>query len=56
MKIFKIANLGNLILKNRLIHSATFSKFTAKLAEEVKIPIICVGGWQSFDEMEKIFK
>ena len=26
------------------------------MAEEVKIPIICVGGWRSFDEMEKILQ
>jgi len=26
------------------------------LAEEVKIPVICVGCWRSFDEMKKILR
>ena len=38
------------------VNEGYFSKFAAKLAEEVKIPIICVGGWRSLDEMEKILQ
>ena len=33
-----------------------FSKFAAKLAEKIKIPVICVGGWRSLAEMEKILQ
>ena len=36
------------------LNECYFSKFAAKLAEEVEIPIICVGGWRSLDAMEKI--
>lgn len=38
------------------VNEGYFSKFAAKLADEVKIPIICVGGWRSFNEMEKILR
>ena len=36
------------------VNEGYFSKFAAKLADEVEIPIICVGGWRSLAEMEKI--
>ena len=38
------------------VNEGYFSKFAAKLSEEVKIPIICVGGWRSLEEMEKILR
>lgn len=38
------------------VNEGYFSKFAAKLADEVKIPIICVGGWRSLAEMEKILR
>ena len=38
------------------VNEGYFSKFAAKLAEKVKIPIICVGGWRSLEEMEEILR
>ena len=38
------------------VNEGYFSKYAAKLVEEVKIPIICVGGWRSLAEMEKILR
>ena len=38
------------------VNEGYFSKFAAKLADEVQIPIICVGGWRSLSEMEKILR
>ena len=38
------------------VNEGYFSKFAAKLAEKIKIPVICVGGWRSFEEMEKILR
>lgn len=38
------------------VNEGYFSKFAAKLADEVEIPIICVGGWRSLDVMEKILR
>lgn len=38
------------------VNEGYFSKFAAKLATEIKIPIICVGGWRSLEEMEKILR
>ncbi|MBQ6975575.1 MAG: NADH:flavin oxidoreductase [Selenomonadaceae bacterium] len=38
------------------VNEGYFSKFAAKLADEVEIPIICVGGWRSLAEMEKILR
>ena len=36
------------------INEGYFADFAAKLAENVDIPIICVGGWRSREFMEKI--
>ena len=36
------------------VNEGYFSDFAAKLASEVEIPIICVGGWRSREVMEKI--
>lgn len=38
------------------VNEGYFSKFASKLADEVEIPIICVGGWRSLAEMEKILR
>lgn len=38
------------------INEGYFSKFAAKIAEKIKIPVICVGGWRSLEEMEKILR
>jgi len=35
------------------VNEGYFGDFAAKLAKEVKIPVICVGGWRSRQEMEK---
>lgn len=36
------------------VNEGYFADFAAKLAEEVKIPVICVGGWRSLEVMERI--
>jgi len=38
------------------VNEGYFSKFAAKIAEKIKIPVICVGGWRSLAEMEKILR
>ncbi len=38
------------------VNEGYFSKYAAKLAEKIKIPVICVGGWRSLEEMEKILQ
>lgn len=38
------------------VNEGYFSKFAAKLAEKISMPIICVGGWRSLEEMEKILR
>jgi len=35
------------------VNEGYFADFAAKLADKVKIPVICVGGWRSRQEMEK---
>ena len=35
------------------VNEGYFGDFAAKLADEVEIPVICVGGWRSQQEMEK---
>ena len=36
------------------VNEGYFADFAAKLADEVKIPVICVGGWRSREFMERI--
>lgn len=36
------------------INEGYFADFAVKLADEVKIPVICVGGWRSLEVMERI--
>lgn len=36
------------------INEGYFAAFAAQLADEVKIPVICVGGWRSREVMERI--
>lgn len=36
------------------VNEGYFADFAAKLAAQVNVPIICVGGWRSRDVMEKI--
>ncbi|MBQ7705768.1 MAG: NADH:flavin oxidoreductase [Selenomonadaceae bacterium] len=36
------------------VNEGYFSEFAARLANEIKIPVICVGGWRSKNVMEKI--
>jgi 2,4-dienoyl-CoA reductase-like NADH-dependent reductase (Old Yellow Enzyme family) len=36
------------------VNEGYFSKFAARLADEISIPVICVGGWRSKNIMEKI--
>ena len=36
------------------VNEGYFAEFAARLAEEVSIPVICVGGWRSRNVMEKI--
>lgn len=36
------------------VNEGYFAEFAARLAEEVSVPIICVGGWRSRQLMEKI--
>ena len=36
------------------VNEGYFSKFAARLAEEIETPVICVGGWRSKNVMEKI--
>ena len=36
------------------VNEGYFADFAAKLADEVNVPIICVGGWRSRQAMEKI--
>ena len=35
------------------VNEGYFGKFAARLAEEVSVPVICVGGWRSRETMEK---
>ena len=36
------------------VNEGYFAEFAARLAEEVSVPVICVGGWRSRQVMEKI--
>lgn len=36
------------------VNEGYFADFAARLAEEVNVPIICVGGWRSRETMEKV--
>ena len=36
------------------VNEGYFANFAARLAEEVNVPIICVGGWRSREVMEKV--
>ena len=36
------------------VNEGYFADFAAQLADEVKIPVICVGGWRSREVMERI--
>ena len=38
------------------VNEGYFSEFAVKLAEKIKIPVICVGGWRSREKMEKILR
>ena len=35
------------------VNEGYFADFAARLADEVNVPIICVGGWRSREVMEK---
>ena len=36
------------------VNEGYFADFAAQLADEVKIPVICVGGWRSREVMDRI--